>query len=110
VNDISVNPDSSWLLLTVRRLPARLNVEQAARVLGFQPHDIPALVKAGLLRPLGSGPRNCVKYFPTVEVQNAAQDRKWLDKATRAVSRCKPASKPAKQSEIDSSLKHTEAT
>ncbi|HEX5220373.1 MAG TPA: hypothetical protein VFZ59_12455 [Verrucomicrobiae bacterium] len=89
MNDINLNRDNSWLLLSARRLPARLNVEQTASITGFQPHDIPTLVKAGLLKPLGSGPRNSVKYFAAIEVQNAAQDRKWLDRATRAVSRVK---------------------
>jgi hypothetical protein len=74
-------------LLAVVRLPGRLNNEQAAEVLGFQPHDIPLLVKAGLLKPLGGGPRNCVKFYAACEIEQLGQDPKWLDKATKAISR-----------------------
>jgi hypothetical protein len=56
-------------ILTIRRLPARVNVEQAAALLGFQPHDIPALVKHKLLAPLGKGKRNTVKYFAEIDWQ-----------------------------------------
>ena len=74
-------------LLSAVRLPARLNPEQTAQVLGFQPHDIPIIVRAGLLKPLGGGPRNCVKYFAAFEIENLRVDRKWLDRATKAISR-----------------------
>ena len=77
----------SWSLLDAIRLPARLNGEQAAVVLGFPSHDIPLLVRAGLLKPLGGGARNCVKYFAAIEIEEFSHDRKWLDRATRAVSR-----------------------
>ena len=33
--------------------PARRDVNGAAAMLGFMPHDIPILVKARLLKPLG---------------------------------------------------------
>jgi hypothetical protein len=69
------------------RLPARLTAEQSARILGFQPHDIPVLVKCDLLKPLGGGPKNCVKFFAACEVEVLREDRKWLDRATKAVSR-----------------------
>lgn len=82
------NDKTNWLsLLDARRLPARLNTEQTAQMLGHQPHDIPILTKAGLLKPLGGGPRNSVKYFAAVEVEQLGRDRKWLDRATKAVSR-----------------------
>lgn len=68
-------------------LPARLNVEQAAAVLGFQPHDIPFLVAAGLLDPLGRRDRgkNTTKYFAWVDIYERRVDAKWLSKATDAV-------------------------
>lgn len=73
--------------LSMLRLPARLNAEQTAQVLGFQAHDIPVLIKEGLLKPLGGGPRNSVKYFAAVEIEEYRQDTKWLDRATKAISR-----------------------
>ena len=76
---------SPWL--SVRRLPARLHAGETALLLGFQPHDIPILVKARLLKPLGGGPRNCVKFFAAVEIREHSRDTKWLDRATKAISR-----------------------
>ena len=77
----------AWL--NAVRLPARLNAEQTAVLLGFQAHDIPLLVKAGLLKPLGGGPRNCVKFFAAVEIEKVAQNIAWLDRATKCISRRK---------------------
>lgn len=65
--------------------PARLNSEQAARILGFQPHDIPVLVAADLLDPLGKPADNAVKYFAAVKVLALCYEDKWLHKATDVV-------------------------
>jgi hypothetical protein len=81
----AINPVSA--LLNTRPLPARLTSEQAAEILGFKVHDIPLLIRAGILKPLGGGPRNSVKYFHADEVEGLARDRRWLDRATRAISR-----------------------
>jgi hypothetical protein len=74
-------------ILFVPRLPARLDVNQAADVLGFLPHEIVVLLKAGLLKPLGKPPPNGHKFFCTIEISTLAQNREWLDKATRTVTR-----------------------
>jgi len=37
-------------MLSVLRLPARLDVKQAAEILGFLPHELTVLLKAGLLK------------------------------------------------------------
>ena len=66
--------------------PARLTVEQAAWVLNCQTHDIPVLVAARLLRPLGSPSPNGTKFFATAELVEQAKDRTWLAKVTNAVS------------------------
>jgi hypothetical protein len=73
--------------LLIRRLPARLDVNQTAEVLGFLPHEIPVLLKAGLLKPLGKPAPNGHKFFCTVEISGLAETREWLDKATRVVAR-----------------------
>ena len=78
----------NWTL-TATRLPGRLVSEDAAALLGFKAHDIPALVYAGLLKPLGGGPRNCVKYFATRTILALAEDERWLAKASLAVLRGK---------------------
>ena len=50
-------------LLNIRRLPGRLTVPQTAALLGFAEHDIPILVRKGLLKSLGNPVPNAVKYF-----------------------------------------------
>ena len=67
-------------------LPARLNVEQAARLLGFQPHDIPILMGHRILKPLGTPADNAPKYFAAVLVLNLATDIAWLERATRTIT------------------------
>jgi len=68
-------------------LPARLNVSQTAKLLGFGEHDIPVLTAAKLLDPLGSPAANSPKYFARITVLEHANDLKWLDRATRAVGK-----------------------
>ena len=65
-------------LLNCRRLPGRLNTTEAAILLGFQEHDIPALTFAKLLAPLGKPATNAPKYFAgggyaRVQFQNIGQ-------------------------------------
>jgi hypothetical protein len=67
------------------RLPARLNGEQVAARLGFAPHDIPVLVKAKLLSPLGKPAPNAIKFFAAVVIERLAGDDSWLAKATNAI-------------------------
>ena len=73
-------------ILTLTRLPARLDVQQTAQLLGFAEHDIPVLVKAKLLKPLGNPAPNAPKFFADCEVEICTRDQQWLDKATKAVS------------------------
>ncbi len=77
-------------ILNVRRLPAKLNQEQAAALLGFAPHDIPALIRTKLLKPLGNPIRNACKWFSSHELEELRSNRKWLDAAMKAVSRARP--------------------
>lgn len=68
------------------QLPARLTAEQAAWVLNCQPHDVPILVAARLLKPLGNPAPNGVKYYASVEIMDVAKDRAWLARATNALN------------------------
>jgi hypothetical protein len=74
-------------ILFVPRLPARLDVNQAGDILGFLPHEIVVLLKMGLLKPLGKPAPNGHKFFCAAEISALAQNREWLDKATRTVTR-----------------------
>jgi hypothetical protein len=69
----------------VSDLPARLNIQKTAQLLGFAEHDIQAIVAAGLLTPLGRPSPNSVKYFAAIELVRLSRDLKWLNRATDAV-------------------------
>jgi hypothetical protein len=67
------------------QLPARLTAEQAAWVLNCQSHDVPALVAAKLLKPLGNPPVNGIKFFATADLLEAIKDRNWLVRVSTAI-------------------------
>lgn len=77
--------DETLKLLTVRRLPARVNAEQAAQLLGFGNHDIVVLMNLKLLKPLGNPAQQAVKWFAAAEIEKNAKDDSWLSRATKAV-------------------------
>lgn len=77
--------DQHRFLILLGQLPARLTAGQAAWVLNCQAHDVPILVMARLLKPLGNPTPNSVKYFASMEVLELAKDRTWLAKVTNAV-------------------------
>jgi hypothetical protein len=78
--------DQFHFLTLLGQLPARLTTEQAAGVLNCQAHDVPVLVSARLLKPLGNPQPNSVKYFAAAEIIELTKDRAWLAKMTNAVS------------------------
>jgi len=78
--------DQHRFLTLLGQLPARLTAEQTAWVLNCQPHDVPILVAARLLKPLGNPPPNSVKYFAALEVVEQGKDRTWLAKVTNALN------------------------
>jgi hypothetical protein len=80
-----VRDDQHRFLMLLGQLPARLTAEQAAWVLNCQPHDVPVLAAARLLKPLGNPQPNSVKYFATAEVLELARDRPWLAKITNTL-------------------------
>lgn len=73
-------------LRLLNQLPARLTAEQAAWVLNCQPHDVPILVAARLLKPLGNPPSHSVKFFAASELLEQVEDRAWLAKVTSALN------------------------
>lgn len=89
-------PQSTAAFLNLRRLPARLDVEQTAALLGHHPNHIALLVEGRFLKPLGTPPKNGVKMFAACDVESKAKDSEWLDKASRYVTR-KFAEKNARQ-------------
>ncbi len=80
-----MNDEQRELLRLLGQLPARLTAEQAAWVLNCQPHDIPALVAAKLIKPLGNPPQNGIKFFATADLLEASKDRHWLARMSGAI-------------------------
>lgn len=77
--------DQHRFLTLLGQLPGRLTAEQTAWVINCQPHDVPVLVSARLLKPLGNPPPNCIKFFGTSDVLELAKDRSWLAKVSSAI-------------------------
>lgn len=72
-------------LLNLKRLPARLRVEDAALLLGFSVLEIPILVAHGLIKPLGHPPITGVKYYSALALEELRKDEKWLARASDCI-------------------------
>jgi hypothetical protein len=70
-----------------RNLPARLDVAETAKLLGFAVHDMQILMAVGKLTPLGEPAPNAPKWFAAVEMIRLATDQDWLHKATKEISK-----------------------
>jgi hypothetical protein len=55
---------------------ARIDAVQAAKLLGFAEHDIPILVSAKLVIPLGIPVQNSVKRFSACEMRASHDPRR----------------------------------
>jgi hypothetical protein len=77
--------DQYNFLSLLGQLPARLTAEQAAWVLNCQPHDIPALMAAKLLKPLGNPAQNSIKFFATADLLELTKDRAWLARVSTTI-------------------------
>lgn len=78
--------DQQRFMMLLGQMPARLTVEQAAWVLNCQQHDVPILVAARLLKPLGNPLPNSIKFFAAADVLELTKDRSWLVKATMTIN------------------------
>jgi hypothetical protein len=78
--------DQQKFLAVLGKPPARLMAEQVAWVLNCQPYDVPILVAARLLKPLGTPASNGIKFFATSDVLELSNDRTWLVKATNTIT------------------------
>ena len=95
--------DQHRFLMLHGQLPARLTAEQAAWLLNCQAHDIPALVAARLIKPLGNPPQNGTKYFATAYLLEVSKDSHWLARMSATI--CQHwRKKNARQSEANGQL------
>lgn len=81
-----MRPEQDQFLRLLGQTPARLTAEQVAWALNCQAHDVPVLVAARLLKPLGNAPPNSVKFFCASEVLEQSKDRSWLARMTNALN------------------------
>ena len=61
--------------------------EEAAWLIGVKVHNIPVLIRAKLLRPLGRPGPSSIKYCATVEVDRLIADVAWLARVIDAIYR-----------------------
>jgi hypothetical protein len=71
-----------------RGLPACLDVETTAKLLGIAVSDIQVLMAAGKLTPLGDPAPNAPKWFAAVETIRLATDQDGLHQATKEIAKC----------------------
>jgi len=83
-NDVMQAALATW---AARQLPARLDVAETSKLLGFAEHDVQILMAAGRLTPLGDPAPNAPKWFAAVEMIRLAADKDWLHKATKDISK-----------------------
>src|ERR1035441_8952480 len=86
IEGVALKEEQQRFLSLLGQLPARLTAEQAAWVLNCQPHDVPILVGARLLKPLGNPAANGSKFFAASELLARVKDKVWLVKVTNAVN------------------------
>src|SRR5471032_2768687 len=85
-NENLMREDQQQFLRLLGQLPSRLTAEQAGWVLNCQPHDVPALLAAKLLKPLGNPSPNTIKFFATADLLELMQDRNWLVRVTSTIN------------------------
>src|ERR1700734_3248070 len=73
--------------MNLNRLPARVDYRGAGMLLHFEVVAIKALVELGLLKPAGNLKGSEHKYFCTKTILKLADNEKWVNDATRAVSK-----------------------
>ncbi len=82
-----MTPDSPLKIQPLEKYRATMTKEEVAEALGIGKHNIPPLVRAGLLKPLGHPQRYCVKHFSRDMLAQQLADMTWLDKVAAAIHR-----------------------
>ena len=71
----------------MRTKPARLSAEQVGWELNFEVHEVRALTRLKLLKPLGDPSRNAVKWYARDKILACGTDVGWVNRATNAIYR-----------------------
>jgi hypothetical protein len=82
-------------------------METAAAMFGWPSYNLPFLIRAGHLKPLGKPAQNVRKWFATVEIERMSYDIDWLDKAIRIIEKqIQEMNRKQKGKELEASLAH----
>ena len=95
-----MSEDSPIKVPSLDKYGITMTKEEVAEVLHLPRHIIPPLTRAGLLKPLGTSPKYCVKHYSRDVLARQIVDVNWLDKIVDAMHkhwRKKNARKRAKQ-------------
>jgi hypothetical protein len=82
-----MNPESLLNLQALGKYPVVMTKEKVAEALGIATHNVPPLVRSGLLKPLGHPGRYCVKYFSRDALAEKFASQEWLEKVMAAIHR-----------------------
>jgi hypothetical protein len=74
-------------LFNCRRLPARLTIEQVAKLLGFQIYETLILVKLGKIKCVNHQSRNSRKFFHGQYILKLVEDGDFVEKASKLVAK-----------------------
>jgi hypothetical protein len=72
-------------LFNARRMPARLTIDQASRLLGFHADSLDHLVNIRMLDMLGGPAPGTQRMFASAYILELCDNVEWLAKATRKV-------------------------
>jgi hypothetical protein len=79
------SPESPLTIQSLDEFGAYMTKEKVAKALDIGVHNIPVLMRAGLLKPKGNPQRYCVKKFSRRQLARNLANEAWLDKAAAAI-------------------------
>ena len=79
------SPEPQLKIQSLDEFGAYMTKEKVAKALDIGVHNIPVLVRAGLLKPKGNPQRYCVKKYSRSQLARNLADEAWLDQAAAAI-------------------------
>ena len=86
----------------INKYPARVNNDQASKILGFNTDEIRILIAHGHLKPIAKPKQNSHKYFTLVDLCEKAADSEWITRSTGTVYKHWNTKNSNKNSQCDS--------
>ena len=77
--------EGTYISKLADKYPARIDYNQAGKILGFSEDEIKILVQNNHLKPIGKPRQNARKFFTLIETGAKTFDPDWIRKATDAV-------------------------